>query len=262
MSPSAPLRVYLGRMNVWLLVAGFILLWWWAASLRIIPRAFLPSPLEVLAGFREMLTNGVLLRHVKASLVRFVGYYTVASAAGVVIGLAMGIVPGLGRFMRPLLGFFNAIAGIAWLPLAMLWFGAGEPTVAFVTANGVFFVVAINTLAGVQAVPRLYEQGLAVLGARKLDVLRSVLLPGAFPSVLGGLRLAMGFGWRALVASEMLAAASGLGYLVYRGSYDFRYDLVWAGILFLGLISMGLDRALFAPLQRWTVERWGLVHEK
>ncbi len=258
---GAQIRDYLARANIWLVVAGFVLLWWGAVYLRVMPRAFLPSPMEVLRGFVEVLGNGVLLRHVKDSVFRFLGYYALASAAGVIAGFLMGIVPGLGRFVRPLLGFFNAIAGIAWLPLAMIWFGAGEPTVAFVTANGVFFVVVINTLVGIQTVPPIYEQGLSVLGARKLGVVRDVLLPGAFPAVLNGLRLAMGFGWRALVASEMVAAASGLGYMIYRSSYDFRYDIVWAGILLLGMISFIIDRVVFVPLQRWTVERWGLVHE-
>jgi len=260
---SAQVRAYgfLAHANVWLLVGGIVLIWWEAANLRIMPRAFLPTPMEVLRGFAEVLGNGVLLRHVKDTTFRFVIYYVLASAAGVIVGIAMGIVPSFSRFVRPLIGFFNAIAGIAWLPLAMIWFGTGEPTLAFVTANGVFFVVVINTLAGIQAVPRIYEHGLAVLGASQFGVVRDVLLPGAFPAVLNGLRLAMGFGWRALVASELIAAASGLGYMVYRSSYDFRYDVVWAGILLLGLISVFIDRAVFVPVQRWTVERWGLVHE-
>lgn len=243
------------------MAAVAVLAWMVAAEQRWIPAAFLPGPLDVARGFAEILGQGVLLRHVRDSVLRFAVFYVAAGVAGVGVGLFMGLIPGLGRFLRPLLGFFNAIAGIAWLPLAMLWFGAGEPTVGFVTANGVFFVVAVNTLAGVQSVPRLYEQGLRVLGASQLQIIGQVLLPGAFPAVLNGLRLAMGFGWRALVASEMLAAASGLGYLVYRGSYDFRYDVVWAGVLLLGLISVGLDRLVFAPLQRRTVVRWGLVQE-
>lgn len=245
----------------WLLAVLAVAAWAWVAETRLLPRAFVPSPLEVVRGFREVLGNGLLLRHVQDSVLRFATYYTAGSAAGVLAGVLMGLVAPVGRFLRPLVGFFNAIAGIAWLPLAMMWFGAGEPTVAFVTLNGVFFVVAVNTLAGVQAVPRIYEHGLVVLGARKSTVLRQVTLPGAFPAVLTGLRLAMGFGWRALVASEMLAAASGLGYLVYRGSYDFRYDVMWASILLLGAISVLLDRLVLAPVQRRTVERWGLVQE-
>lgn len=237
-----------------------LVLWWIFGALGVVSRAFLPTPVDVLKGFGGILATGTLVRHVRDSLLVFAASYAVAAGLGVVVGLAMGFLSGLGRFMRPLLGFFNAIAGIAWLPLAMMWFGAGTPTVAFVTANGVFFVVAVNTLIGVQSVPRLYEDGLMVLGAGRWRIVRDVLLPGAFPSILGGLRLAVGFGWRALVAAEMVAAASGLGYLVYRGSYDFRFDVVWAAILLLGFLSVAVDRFLFAPLERWTVERWGVVH--
>lgn len=243
----------------WALAAVAVGAWAWVAESRLLPRAFVPSPVEVARGFVEVLGNGLLIRHVKDSVLRFAACYALGSGAGVVAGVLMGLVPPLGRFLRPLVDFFNAIAGIAWLPLAMMWFGTGEPTVAFVTLNGIFFVVAVNTLAGVQAVPRLYEYGLAVLGARRATILHQVTLPGAFPAIVTGLRLAMGFGWRALVASEMLAASSGMGYLVYRGSYDFRYDVMWASILLLGAISLALDHLVLAPLQRRTVERWGLV---
>lgn len=243
----------------WVLALLAVAVWAWLADSRVLPQAFVPGPWDVVRGFTEVLTNGSLLRHVGDSVVRFAVYYVAGSTAGVVAGVLMGLLPAVGRFFRPLVGFFNAIAGIAWLPLAMMWFGAGEPTVAFVTLNGIFFVVAVNTLTGVEGVPRVYEQGLAVLGAGRGTVLLQVTLPGALPAVVAGLRLAMGFGWRALVASEMLAASSGLGYLVYRGSYDFRYDVMWASILLLGGISLLLDRAVLEPLQRRTVERWGLV---
>jgi NitT/TauT family transport system permease protein/taurine transport system permease protein len=233
--------------------------WWITVWLNVVPRAFLPTPTAVAKGVVEILTTGALLRHVRASLLGFAVYYPLAASLGIAVGLVLGLVSGLGRFMRPLLGFFNAIAGIAWLPLAMMWFGAGTPTVAFVTVNGVFFVVAVNTLTGVQSVPGIYESGLVVLGASRWRIVRDVLLPGAFPTILSGLRLALGFGWRALVAAELVAAASGLGYLVFRGSYDFRFDVVWAAILLLGFVSMTVDQLVFAPLERWTVVRWGAV---
>jgi NitT/TauT family transport system permease protein/taurine transport system permease protein len=244
-----------------LAAVGIVLAAWWITIwLNVVPRAFLPTPIAVAKGIAEIFTTGGRLRDVRESLLGFAVYYPLAAGLGIAVGLALGLVSGLGRFMRPLLGFFNAIAGIAWLPLAMMWFGAGTPTVAFVTANGVFFVVAVNTLTGVQSVPDNYANGLAVLGASRWRIVRDVLLPGAFPTILSGLRLALGFGWRALVAAEMVAAASGLGYLVYRSSYDFRFDIVWAGIVLLGFLSVTLDRLFFTPLERWTVERWGVVH--
>ncbi|MER3457202.1 MAG: ABC transporter permease [candidate division GAL15 bacterium] len=247
---------YLERARGWLVASLLIGTWACIVELRWVPRAFLPSPVEVGRGFVEILGGGVLARHTLNSMARFFASYIVASGLGVVAGVGMGILPVVGRWVRPLVVFFNAIAGVAWLPLAMLWFGTGEPTVAFVTVNGIFFVVVVNTLAGVQSVPSLYIQGVQVLGAGKMQVIWQVLLPGALPAVVSGLRLAMGFGWRALVASEMLAAASGLGYLIYRASYDFRYDVVWAGILLVGLLNIGIDRVVFVRAERWIAERW------
>ncbi|WPD18523.1 ABC transporter permease [Thermaerobacter composti] len=249
------------RKNVQLgvIIVTIIGLWAVGSGLGIIPRGFFPSPGEVVKALVQMIITGTLWNELGKSLVRMVQYYVVASILGLSTGLLLGMWSAAARFARPLLNFANSLSGIAWLPLAMMWFGIGEPTIGFVTANGVFFVVAVNTIAGVQAVPRAYEYGLRVLGAGRIRIILQVLIPGAIPSVLNGLRLGLGFGWRALIAAEMAAAPSGIGYLIYQSSYNFRNDVMVASILLLGIVALALDRVIFTFAERRTMERWGMA---
>lgn len=239
--------------------AGLLVGWWLLTAAEVVPRAYLPSPASVWDAFVRSLAGGTLVRHIAVSVARLVGAHIVASLLGIAAGVMMGLIPGVGRFFRPLLSFFNSLSGITWLPLAIAWFGIGWRTDAFVIMNSIFFIVAVNTLSGVQSVPRVYEQALLTLGAGRLRVIFHVLVPGAMPGIITGLRLAIGFGWRALIAVEMLAGAVGMGYLVFNASYNFQQDVVLMGILVVGVMASALDQLVFAPLERWTIERWGLI---
>lgn len=239
--------------------AVLLLVWWFLTAFDVVPRTFLPSPVSVGEAFAQDLSNGSLLQNLWISLLRLLATYVVASVLGILVGVAMGLVPNLGRFFRPILSFFNSLSGITWLPLAMAWFGIGELTIAFVIFNSVFFIVAFNTLTGVQAVPKVYEQALLTMGSGRGRLIADALIPGAMPNIITGLRLAMGFGWRALIAVEMVAGAVGMGYMIFNASYVFRQDIILMGILIIGIVALAIDQLLFNPLERRTIERWGLV---
>ncbi len=236
-----------------------IAIWWIITGLGFVSRAYLPSPPAVSSALLDGLRDGSLLDNMSASIVRLVVGYAIASILGIVVGVLMGLIPGIGRFFRPVLSFFNSLSGITWLPLAIAWFGIGPLTIGFVIFNSVFFIVAISTLSGVQSVPKVYENALLTLGGKPLDVVTQVLIPGAMPSVITGLRLGMGFGWRALIAVEMVAGSVGMGYLIFQASYYFQQNILLAGILVIGVIALILDRVIFEPLERRTIECWGLV---
>ncbi len=245
-----------------IIIAAVLLVWWLPTDgLHRVAPGILPGPAETWGAFREGLTNGTLWANLVASLERLVIGYAGASLLGLVVGMAMGLFPRVGAFLEPLFSFFSTLSGIAWLPIAITWFGVGQATVLFVLANSIFFIVAANTLLGVQAVPRVYEHAVATLGGTRWTTVMQVLLPGALPSILSGLRLAMGFGWRALIAAEMAASAVGLGYMIFNASYDFRSSLILIGILVIGVVAMAIDQLIFAPVERRTVVRWGMVHE-
>jgi ABC-type nitrate/sulfonate/bicarbonate transport system permease component len=130
-----------------------------------------------------------------------------------------GFIAGLNRpiaeFLNPLIIFFNAISGIVWLPLVIGWLGIGTALAVFLIWNTVFFIVFQNTVLGVQLVPQVFEEGVQALGGGRWETIRSVILPGALPYLLTGIRSGLGFGWRALIAAELVGATTGLGQMIF-----------------------------------------------
>ena len=236
-----------------------VIIWWSITNFGVISTAYLPTPLQVGTEFVSSVEKGTLLANLGISLARLLGTYIFASILGIAAGVAMGLAPNVSRFFRPILSFFNAISGITWIPFAILWFGLGNATIAFVIFNSVFFIVAQNTMTGVQTVPEVFEQAMLTMGAGRLRIIWEAMLPGALPSIVTGQRLALGFGWRGLIAAEMVAGSVGIGFMIFNGSYDYRPDVVLMGILVVGVVATLLDQFIFAPLERRTIERWGLV---
>jgi NitT/TauT family transport system permease protein/taurine transport system permease protein len=165
----------------------------------------------------------------------------------------------LAPIVEPIVGFFNALSGIAWLPLAITWFGLGWTSVTFIMFNTIFFLVFFNTLVGVRTVPKIFENAVLTLGGGRRHVILQVLLPGALPSIVTGIRMSIGFGWRALIAAEMIATTTGLGFLIYNASNFHQTDAIVVGILAIGTLWLATDRLVLQPLERRTIERWGLV---
>ena len=218
--------------------------------------AILPRPLRVLTvPFRE----AEYWPNVLASLGRLAIGFAVAAATGVLAGVLAGLSKRFSDFIGPLVTAMNAISGIAWIPLAIAWFGIGQGMVVFIVWNGAFFLIFGNTVLGVRTVPEVLERSLATLGASRMHILRNVTFPGALPHIMSGLRSGLGFGWRAVIAAELVGASSGLGQWIFIAQEFARADIIVAGALTIGIIGLIMDRALLAPLERRTIERWGLV---
>ena len=242
---------------------GFIaifLLWYTITAAGWVKPIALASPAATFDVLVLGLRNHTLLGAVAVSLGRLLLSVIVAGALGIVFGVAVGISRRFALFVEPLAGFFNAISGIVWLPLAIVWFGLSWKTVLFVIGNSVFFVVFFNTLVGIRAVPRLYEQAVLTLGASPWQMLCDVLLPGALPGIIAGARLGLGFGWRALIAAEMVAATQGLGFMIFSAAQYLRTDVILAGILVIGVVAFILDTIVIGPIERATVVRWGMYN--
>jgi NitT/TauT family transport system permease protein/taurine transport system permease protein len=237
-----------------------IVAWTLATRYLEIPSYKLPSPAKVLEEFWRQLSSGQLLSDAWTSIWRF----CYASLAGAALAIPLGVGIALNRyvaaFFQPLVVFFQAIAGIAWVPLAIVWFGFGDRTVAFVVANAVFFIVLYNTMTGVMTIPRNLRNMVRTLGGSEWEVLRHVILPGALVNILLGLRLGLSFGWRALVAAEMISAAKGLGYRALDAAQYFKSATIIVGILTIGAIWLLMDRLLLQTIEKRTVGRWGLLH--
>jgi len=222
------------------------------------PRVF-PALDSVARAAADALRDGSLVRHIGASLGRVALGTLIGIALAVPLGVAMGTNRAISAFFTPLLRFFSVLAGIAWIPIATLWFGYGFGAITFVIFNAVFFVVVYNTLLGVSSIPLALRRAAASLGAGWWAALWEVILPGALPNIVTGIRTGLGFAWRGLIAAEMIATNVGLGYMLFVARDFYRTEVIVLGMIVIGVLWLLLDRLLLAPLERATIERWGLV---
>jgi NitT/TauT family transport system permease protein/taurine transport system permease protein len=233
--------------------------WLLVPALLEYPRYMLPPVGDVWSRLVQSLGDGTLLRHVGDSLFRLAAGFAVGNLLAVPLGIAIALDRDVADVLRPVLTFLQSIAGIAWIPLAIVWFGIGNGAVVFVIANIVFFSVIYNTVIGVQTIPLALRRAVLSHGGRGWQVFTELLLPGALVQIILGLRTSVALGWRALVASEMLAGASGLGYMTVEAVQWYKTEVVLLGMILIGVLWLVLDRLLFVPLERATVVRWGIV---
>lgn len=233
----------------------------WAAvvaAFDVNPRLF-PGVPAVGQAALESLRDGTLLGHVAASMWRVVAGTVLALVVAIPMGILMGVSPGISSFFTPIFRFFSVLAGIAWIPIATLWFGYGFGAIVFVIFNAVFFVVTYNTLLGVASIPMQLRHAAASLGAGPWQLVTQVLLPGALPNIVTGIRTGLGFAWRGLIAAEMIATNVGLGYMLFVARDFYRTEVIVFGMIVIGVLWLLIDRLLLVPLERATMERWGLV---
>jgi taurine transport system permease protein len=222
------------------------------------PRLF-PTLGSVAQAGIESIQDGSLFMHIGTSLIRVLVGTVLALIVAIPLGIAMGVSPIVSMFLTPLFRFFSVLAGIAWIPIATLWFGYGFGAITFVIFNAVFFIVAYNTLLGVSTIPLAVRNAAASLGAGRTAMLTEVLLPGALPNIVTGIRTGLGFAWRGLIAAEMIATNVGLGYMLFVARDFYRTEVIVLGMIVIGVLWLLLDRLVLVPLERGTIERWGMV---
>ena len=234
---------------------GILLVFWELAS-RTVPdlRVLLPAPTDTFVAAAELVKTGVLQRDILASLKRVFMALLVASAIGFPIGLLIGMSKPAAWLLEPVFGFFRPIPPLAWIPLSIVWFGISESQNVFIIFLGAFFPILVNTVQGVREVDRQLVRAARTLGASRFDIAVTVLLPAALPSMFVGFRVGVGIAWMALVAGELVAASSGLGFLISQGRMLFRPDYIIVGMVTIGLIGLILD-GLVRLLQR-VVMKW------
>ena len=239
-------------------VAALGAVWWLVTSgLNVVPPFKLPPPEAVFRSFVELYERGELVSAVFSSVWRMLLGWTAGSVLGITLGLAVGINRYLRTFFSPLVTFFQAMAGPVWIPIAVLWFGLSSASVAFIVFNTVFFLVFYGTLMGVRTTSPLLGDAVRVLGGSRLDVIREVAIPGAIGGILFGLSTGIGYGWRALIAAEIIASGTGLGVLIWEGQRLFRIADIFVALLLIGFLSLLMKRILITPLKS-AIARWGI----
>jgi taurine transport system permease protein len=239
----------------------FVLLlavWWLAKIVFGLDTSVLPSPAEAVRSAGTLIRTGVLVDYTTQSLVRM----AIGGVIGIVLGVPIGLLLGANRLVsvtfRPFLNTLQGLSGIAWLPLVNVWFGFGTTTILSVILYTVTFPVAFNTMVGVQTVPPAYANAMRTLGASRYYLFTHVWLPGALPSILLGARLGLAYGWRALIAAEMVLNAGGLGYLLFQSGGARNTSVIVFEMVLMGVIWVFIDRAILRPVEEQTVVRWGM----
>ena len=213
--------------------------------------------MEVLRGLIELVQRGLLLKYIVASLFRVTWGFGLAVLAGVPLGLVLGWFRPAFAALNPFIQFLRPISPIAWIPVAILWFGVKDTAPIFLIFLSSVFPITVSTMAAVQNMQQVYLRAAQNFGLSGSPLFRRVILPAALPQISTGIRIALGVAWLVVVAAEMIAVNSGLGYLIIDArNAGKRYDLVVAGMVMIGLIGLVLD-LLVRQLEKFDEVRWG-----
>jgi len=238
-----------------------VLLWWLIARSGIVNESFFAGPGVVWSEFIDLVRKGILPSYLSDSVTRLaygVGF-------GLLLGIPLGFLVGLNRWARrltwPVLIFFQAIADIAWLPIVIVWFGFSLTAVTVVIVYTIVFPLTLGVVAGVDQVPDELVRAARSMGASRFRVFLEVIVPGSLPAVASGIRTGLGYGWRALIAAEIIVGTSGIGFMMFDARRVGDVAEVFLGMIILGILWYALDALVLAPFEQATVERWGMVRQ-
>jgi NitT/TauT family transport system permease protein len=247
------------NLRVWLrpilFIAALLLIWQIAISRH--PGYILPSPLAVLGGIADLLLHGLLLKYVVASLFRVTWGFVLAAVLAIPLGLTIGWYSRLEMALNPIIQILRPISPLAWIPIAILWFGVGDLSAIFLIFLACFFPLLLTAMNAVRNIPAVYINAGRNFGMGLGTLVYSVLYPAVVPQLIVGLRITLGVAWLVVVAAEMIAVDSGLGFLIVDArNAGNRYDLVVAGMVIIGIIGLLLDTAM-RSLEKVKSFRWG-----
>jgi len=237
-------------------LAALVLLWDVALRLSGGPH-LLPRPGKVIGAIVELAERGFLVKHVVASLFRVTWGYVAAVVVGIPLGVVLGWSRRSGLAVAPLLEILRPISPLAWIPIAILWFGVGDLSAVFIIFLASLFPLTLTAMNAVRGVELVHVNAGRNFGLSPAELLRRVIYPAILPQILVGMRLSLGIAWLVVVAAEMMAVSSGLGFLIVDArNAGNRYDLVVAGMVLIGVIGLGLD-VLMRRLERSKAMAWG-----
>ena len=232
---------------------------WWAI-VAATGSVIFPAPWQVVTGTIELVRDGTLWEHIGASLLRVGAGFTLAVAFAVPLGLWMGWVRGAFTTFNPLFQILRPISPIAWIPIAILWFGVGDASPIYLIFISSVFPMIVQTTEGVHTIEKRYLRAAENFGVSRYTLFRRVVIPAVLPQIIVGMRVGLGVAWLVVVAAEMIALRSGLGYLIIDSrNAGNRYDLVVAGMIIIGLIGLLLDGAM-RLLEGLKSVRWRYAH--
>jgi NitT/TauT family transport system permease protein len=229
----------------------------WQIAVARHPDTLLPGPWRVAHGIAELLQHGLLVKYVVASLFRVTWGFLLAAVIAIPLGLTIGWYRRAELAINPLAQIFRPISPLAWIPLAILWFGVGDLAAIFLIFVGCFFPLLLTAISAVHSVPGVYVDVGRNFGLSTRDFVYRVLYPAVVPQLIIGSRITLGIAWLVVVAAEMISVNSGLGFLIIDArNAGNRYDLVVGGMVVIGTIGLLLDFGM-RSLERIKSFRWG-----
>jgi ABC-type nitrate/sulfonate/bicarbonate transport system permease component len=237
---------------------------WQAMSVAYDLQLILPPPLAVARTIVDTLTLNTdrwlyganIYQHLAASFVRAVSGFAIASAFAIPLGLLVGRFRSVREYIDPVIRSLYPIPGIAWIPLAILWFGLGNTAVIFVVFIAEFFPLYFNTEAGSRNINPILIDAARCFGARSFTLLRRVILPASLPYIVTGMRIALGGAWRMIVAGEMLASQSGIGSVLMESRYQLRATDLMMAMILISVVGYATERLIVGTLENKTTEKW------
>lgn len=239
-------------------IVALLVIWEIVYRVELMPRWAFPSPLQVVLAFYELTLNGVLLENASASVLRQLTGVILAALFGIPVGLALGASPTVRAAFLPLFRMVYPIPGLAWVPLAILWFGVGFTSTVFVIFFTGIWPIIFNTMAGVQTLSGQYTEVARVYLAPRWLYTWRILIPGTLPFIITGLRLTYGVGWRVIVGAEMISSIVGLGFLIDDARWQLRPDIMICGMITIAMIGWVSENWFFDWVERKTIDRWGM----
>jgi NitT/TauT family transport system permease protein len=228
---------------------------WWIVVVQTESVIF-PTPLQVVTGTWELVEDGTLWDHIGSSLFRVGTGFGLAIVVAIPLGLWMGRVEFAFTTLNPVFQILRPISPIAWIPLAILWFGVGDVSPIFLIFIASVFPMIVQTAAGVHTIERRYLRAAENFGVSRFTLFRRVIIPAVLPEIIVGMRITLGVAWLVVVAAEMIALRSGLGYLIMDSrNAGNRYDLVIAAMIIIGIIGLLLD-GVTRLLEKLKSVRW------
>lgn len=250
------------KIRVWLRPVVFllVLLGAWQLAVMRHPNQLLPGPLKTAGGIADLVRHGLLLKYIVASLFRVTWGFFLAVIVAVPLGLAIGWYRRAEMAFNPILQILRPISPLAWIPIAILWFGVGDLAAIFLIFVGCFLPLLLTVINAVAGVPAVYINAGRNFGLGPVQLMRRILFPAIVPRLMTGLRITLGVAWLVVVAAEMIAVNSGLGFLIVDArNAGNRYDLVLAGMVMIGVVGLLLDSGVSslekAKTLRWAEER-------
>lgn len=222
-----------------------LMLWWIVTQKEIFSPIILPSIQSVIKSFFTQLQSGQLVNDISISFFRVIKGFLLASILGVGFGIIMGVSIKVNRFLFFIFNSIRQIPMMAWIPLVILWFGIGETSKVVIITMGAFFPVLINTISGINQVQEGYIEVGKMFKLSKYDMFRQIYFPSALPSIFVGLKLALSTSWMIVVAAEMIAASSGIGYRINDARSLMQSDVVIVGMIVIGTVGIIMDKILF-----------------